>query len=467
MTRRPSAAAQAPPPPAPIFPTIPPADVLGRLAALQTLPTADLKRQWRELFGKEPPPFNRPYLQSRLAYRVQELAYGGLKPETRARLEALGEQLDGGNVVLRRVRADSRPLPGTRLVREYEGVQHVVTVLRRRLRVRGPALPVALRHRARTSPARAGTVGPSSACEPARWRMSRRRNAWPTPPMPAKVKKLRCAVYTRKSTDEGLEKEFNTLDAQRDACEAYVASQRAEGWVLVHDRYDDGGFSGGTLERPALDACSPTSSAGRWTSSGPYKMDRLTRSLTDFAKLVERFEAHGVTFVSVTQAFNTTTSMGRLTLNILLSFAQFEREVIGERIRDKVAASKARGMWMGGKVPLGYDVRDRKLVVNEAEAARVRRVFELFAETGSGVETVRRLRDEGVPASSGRPLNKGDVYKLLNNRTYVGEVAHKGKVYPASTRRSCRGNCGTARTPFCRRARGCAPTGTGRRRRRC
>ena len=145
---------------------------------------------------------------------------------------------------------------------------------------------------------------------------------------------------------------------------------------------------------------------------------------------MEVFEAHGVTFVWVTQAFNTTTSMGRLTLNILLSFAQFEREVIGERIRDKVAASKARGMWMGGKVPLGYDVRDRKLVVNEAEAARVRRVFELFAETGSGVETVRRLQDEGVTSKSGRPLDKGDVYKLLNNRTYVGEVAHKGKVYP-------------------------------------
>jgi DNA invertase Pin-like site-specific DNA recombinase len=162
-----------------------------------------------------------------------------------------------------------------------------------------------------------------------------------------------------------------------------------------------------------------------------YKIDRLSRSLTDFAKLVDAFEAHDVTFVSVTQSFNTTTSMGRLTLNVLLSFAQFEREVIGERIRDKVAASKARGMWMGGKVPLGYDVRDRRLVVNEAEAARVRRVFELFAETGSGAETVRRLREEGATSKSGRPLDKGDVYKLLNNRTYAGEVAHKGQVYPS------------------------------------
>ena len=248
--------------------------------------------------------------------------------------------------------------------------------------------------------------------------------------MPAKVKKLRCAVYTRKSTEEGLDKEFNTLDAQRDACEAYVASQRAEGWVLVHDRYDDGGFSGGTLERPALNRLLADVERGSVDVIVTYKLDRLSRSLTDFVRLMERFEAHGVTFVSVTQNFCTTTSMGRLTLNILLSFGQFEREVIGERIRDKVAASKARGMWMGGKVPLGYDVRDRKLVVNEAEAARVRRVFELFAETGSGVETVRRLRDEGVAAKSGRPLNKGDVYKLLNNRTYVGEVAHKGQVYP-------------------------------------
>ncbi len=248
--------------------------------------------------------------------------------------------------------------------------------------------------------------------------------------LPASIRKRRCAVYTRKSTEEGLEKEFNSLDAQRNACEAYVASQRAEGWVLVPDRYDDGGFSDGTLERPALRRLLADVEAGRVDVVVVYKIDRLSRSLTDFAKLVDVFEAHGVTFASVTQAFNTTTSMGRLTLNVLLSFAQFEREVIGERIRDKVAASKARGMWMGGKVPLGYDVRDRKLVTNEAEAARVRRVFELFAETGSGVETVRRLRAEGLTSKSGRPLNKGDVYKLLNNRTYVGEVAHKGKVYP-------------------------------------
>jgi len=216
------------------------------------------------------------------------------------------------------------------------------------------------------------------------------------------VKKLRCAIYTRKSTDEGVEKEFNTHDAQRDACEAYIASQRAEGWVLVRDRYDDGGLSGGTLERPALKRLLRDIQADRADVIVVYKIDRLSRSLMDFAKLVETFEAHRVTFVSVTQSFNTTTSMGRLTLNILLSFAQFEREVIGERIRDKVAASKARGMWMGGKVPLGYHVADRKLIVNQPEAARVRHVFELFVETGSGAETVRRLQAEGVTAKSGR-----------------------------------------------------------------
>ena len=248
------------------------------------------------------------------------------------------------------------------------------------------------------------------------------------PPTP--VRRLRCAVYTRKSTEEGLEREFNTLDAQRDACEAYVASQRAEGWTLVPDRYDDGGFSGGTLERPALQRLLRDIEAGRVDVVVVYKIDRLSRSLMDFSHLVETFEAHGVTFVSVTQSFNTTTSMGRLTLNILLSFAQFEREVIGERIRDKFAASRARGMWMGGKVPLGYEVRDRKLVPNIEEAGTVRRVFELFLQTRSGTETARQLQTEGRTSKTGRPLNKGDVYKLLANRTYVGEAAHKGKVYP-------------------------------------
>jgi DNA invertase Pin-like site-specific DNA recombinase len=250
------------------------------------------------------------------------------------------------------------------------------------------------------------------------------------PDLPSSVTRKRCAVYTRKSTDEGLEKEFNTLDAQREACEAYIASQRAEGWTLVHDRYDDGGFSGGSLDRPALKRLRGDIERGLVDVVVVYKIDRLSRSLMDFARLVEVFDAHAVTFVSVTQSFNTTTSMGRLTLNILLSFAQFEREVIGERIRDKVAASKARGMWMGGKVPLGYRVENRKLVVDQPEAARVRRIFALFAETGSGIETMRRCRAEGITTRSGRLIDKGDLYKILHLRTYIGEVAHRGNVYP-------------------------------------
>ena len=187
--------------------------------------------------------------------------------------------------------------------------------------------------------------------------------------------KLRCAVYTRKSSEDGLEMEFNSLDAQREACEAYTASQRAEGWLLVPDRYDDGGFSGGTLDRPALKRLLSDIEAGKVDVVVVYKIDRLSRSLMDFSRLVEVFDQHNVTFVSVTQSFNTTTSMGRLTLNILLSFAQFEREVIGERIRDKFAASRKRGMWMGGWAPLGYEVKDRKLVVNEVDARLVRSIF--------------------------------------------------------------------------------------------
>jgi len=248
--------------------------------------------------------------------------------------------------------------------------------------------------------------------------------------IPATVRKLRCAIYTRKSTEEGLDRAFNTLDAQRDGCEAYIASQRAEGWVLVPDRYDDGGFSGATLERPALRQLLADIEAGRVDVIVVYKIDRLSRALMDFAKLVEVFDQHGVTFVSVTQSFNTTTSMGRLTLNILLSFAQFEREVIGERIRDKFAASRARGMWMGGKVPLGYDVHDRKLVVNESEAATVRRVFEGFAQLGSGTRLTQMLRSEGVTTKRGKPINKGDIYKLLNARVYIGDAVHKGTSYP-------------------------------------
>ncbi len=249
-------------------------------------------------------------------------------------------------------------------------------------------------------------------------------------PMPATVTKKRCAVYTRKSSEEGLDMEFNSLDAQREACEAYIASQRAEGWVLVHDRYDDGGVSGGTLERPALKRLLGDIEAGLVDVVVVYKIDRLSRALMDFAKLVEVFDANAVTFVSVTQSFNTTTSMGRLTLNILLSFAQFEREVIGERIRDKVAASRKRGMWMGGFVPLGYDVRDRKLVVNDPEAKLVRRIFTGFVEMESATRLAQTLRGEGVTTKRGKPIDKHDIYRVLANRVYLGEAVHKGTAYP-------------------------------------
>ena len=244
------------------------------------------------------------------------------------------------------------------------------------------------------------------------------------------VRKLRCAVYTRKSSEEGLEQEFNSLDAQREACEAYIASQKPEGWVLVPDRYDDGGISGATLERPALQRLLADIEAQRVDVIVVYKIDRLSRALMDFAKLVEVFDRNAVTFVSVTQSFNTTTSMGRLTLNILLSFAQFEREVIGERIRDKFAASRKKGMWMGGFVPLGYDVKARKLVVNKAEAATVRMIFERFIKIGSATELVRKLRAEDVRGKQGKLVDKGYLYKLLNNRVYVGEAVHKGTAYP-------------------------------------
>jgi site-specific DNA recombinase len=244
------------------------------------------------------------------------------------------------------------------------------------------------------------------------------------------VRKLRCAVYTRKSSEEGLEQEFNSLHAQREACEAYIASQRSEGWVLVRDQYDDGGISGGTLDRPGLKRLLADIEDGLVDVVVVYKIDRLSRSLMDFSKLVEVFDRNGVTFVSVTQSFNTTTSMGRLTLNILLSFAQFEREVTAERIRDKVRASRMKGMWMGGCPPLGYEVRNRKLVENPADANQVRWVFDRFIEIGSGTVLARELAERGVTTSRGHRIDKKFIYRMLNNRAYIGEAVHKGTAYP-------------------------------------
>jgi site-specific DNA recombinase len=252
--------------------------------------------------------------------------------------------------------------------------------------------------------------------------------------------RVRCAIYTRKSSEEGLEQEFNSLDAQREACEAYITSQKHEGWTALPSLYDDGGYSAGTMDRPALLRMLEDVRAKKIDAVIVYKVDRLTRSLADFAKIVEVFDAQGVSFVSITQAFNTSTSMGRLTLNVLLSFAQFEREVTGERIRDKIAASKKKGMWMGGLPSLGYDVKDRKLVVNEVEADTVRYIYRRYLELGSvrelrgdldaaGVVSKRRLASDGSVYGEQR-FSRGALYLMLKNRIYRGEIVHKGKAFP-------------------------------------
>ena len=256
----------------------------------------------------------------------------------------------------------------------------------------------------------------------------------------ALAKSVRCAIYTRKSTEEGLEQAFNSLDAQREACAAYIQSQAHEGWVLVAGDHDDGGFSGGNLKRPALSDLLKKVAAGEVDVILVYKIDRLTRSLADFAKIVEILDKAGASFVSITQAFNTTTSMGRLTLNVLLSFAQFEREVTGERIRDKIAASKAKGMWMGGPIPLGYGVRDRQLVVDQADATTVRYLYGRYLELKSVIALADELAGQGATTrvrtgrrgkiTGGKPYSSGSLYHLLQNRLYVGEVAFKDLSYP-------------------------------------
>ena len=253
------------------------------------------------------------------------------------------------------------------------------------------------------------------------------------------MKTIRCAIYTRKSSEEGLDQSFNSLHAQREACEAYITSQKHEGWHALSAKYDDGGFSGGNMDRPGLKKLLEDIAAGKIDTIVVYKVDRLTRSLADFAKIVEIFDGKGVSFVSVTQQFNTTTSMGRLTLNVLLSFAQFEREVTGERIRDKVAASKKKGMWMGGIVPLGYDHKDRQLHVNEVEAQQVRHIFDQYLRLRSvfdlydylkatGYRSKRRIRADGR-SGGGSVLSRGTLYHLLSNPVYIGKTRHGGKLY--------------------------------------
>ncbi len=240
----------------------------------------------------------------------------------------------------------------------------------------------------------------------------------------------RCAVYCRVSSDERLDQSFNSIDAQKEAGHAFIKSQTHEGWIAVADDYDDGGFSGGNMERPALKRLLADIETGRIDIVVVYKIDRLSRSLADFARMVEVFDRCGVSFSAVTQQINSATSMGRLMLNVLLSFAQFEREVTGERIRDKIAASKAKGMWMGGPLPLGYDVQNRLLVVNDAEAAVVRRIFADYARDRSTTHMVRNYAAEGIRTKTGRTFCKQSIYKLLHNRMYLGEIVHKGRYYP-------------------------------------
>ena len=251
---------------------------------------------------------------------------------------------------------------------------------------------------------------------------------------------LNCAIYTRKSSEEGLEQSFNSLDAQREACLAFIESQKAMGWKPIKTEYDDGGFSGGNMQRPGLTRLLDDIAARRVQIVVVYKVDRLTRSLADFAKLVEQFDAVGVSFVSVTQQFNTTSSMGRLTLNVLLSFAQFEREVTGERIRDKIAASKRKGLWMGGMPPIGYMPKDRTLVIDEAQAERVREMFRLYVELGDVTLLKRTLdsrgwktppRESRRPGGGGdRPFSRGHLYRILGNPIYRGQISHRGTTYP-------------------------------------
>ena len=252
-------------------------------------------------------------------------------------------------------------------------------------------------------------------------------------------KRLRCAIYTRKSTEEGLDQAFNSLDAQREACAAYILSQKSEGWSLLPTLYDDGGFSGGSMERPALARLLADVQAGKVDVVIVYKVDRLTRSLNDFARIVDVFDKTGASFVSVTQQFNTTSSMGRLTLNVLLSFAQFEREVIGERIRDKIAQSKAKGMWMGGPVPLGYDVVDRKLVPNAKEAQTVEHIFRRYLALPSVLALMEELKAQGIVTKrqtmrdgcirGGQPFVRGPLYHLLANPIYIGKIRHRDQAY--------------------------------------
>ena len=388
----------------------------------------DLRERWK-IYGKAPcGQIGRSFLTRAIAYRLQERAYGGLKPSTCRLLPA----------PLKRPRAGSSKKPqsrmaqsGTILIREWQGTAHRVTMLDDGVSFNGK------RYRSLSEVAREIT---GSRWSGPRFFGLRLHSLWRTA-MPQVRHRFAAARSIPASLPrKGLEQDFNSLHAQREACEAFIKSQAGEGWRLVKTAYDDGGLSGGTMERPALQRLLADINQGLIDVVVVYKVDRLTRSLADFAKMVEVFDAHGVSFVAVTQQFNTTTSMGRLTLNVLLSFAQFEREVTGERIRDKIAASKQKGMWMGGLVPLGYDVIDRRLVVNQAEAETVREIFRRYLELGSVRLLMEDLNRRGIRSkvrvakngkrSGGNLFFRGALYELLSNPIYIGEIRHKGVRHP-------------------------------------
>ena len=404
------------------------------LAALPGATPGELRSQWRQLYRTPAPALSPDLLARGIAYRLQEKRHGGLPAHIERELIRFARDKTNKEDTQRPPSIGLRP--GVQLVRSWRGETHRVLVTEEGFVWNG------LTHASLTSIALAITGTRWSGPRFFGLKVSELRNPQRRRTMARsdRVGRLRCAIYTRKSTEEGLEQEFNSLDAQREACAAYIMSQRQEGWALVPENYDDGGFSGGSMDRPGLQQLLADICAGKIDVIVVYKVDRLTRSLADFAKIVEILDEKGASFVSITQAFNTTTSMGRLTLNVLLSFAQFEREVTGERIRDKIAASKKKGLWMGGPVPLGYKVHERKLVVNETEAETVRHIFRRYLELSSVRKLIEVLEQEGIrtkvqirtsgPHKGGIPFARGSLYHLLKNRTYRGEIIHKGESFP-------------------------------------
>src|SRR5277367_6198898 len=405
------------------------------IAHLRGLDLKGLRSRWQSVFQRPPSDhLPRHLLFAIITYRIQADRLGDLDHETRQLLDRTDAKNVGVTMSARLVSFDQKRTelaPGTVLVREWDRQSQRVMVMADGIAWSGQTFDRSLLRDHRNQMERSTLFWP----EGQRRSVGRKGSIMKAPP----IRFVRCAIYTRVSTEHGLDQEFNSPDAQYDAASAYIMSQAHAGWTLIRSRYDDGGYSGGSTDRPDLQKMLDDIRARKIDVIVVYKVDRLTRSLADFAKLVELFDAHDVSFVSVTQQFNTTTSMGRLTLNVLLSFAQFEREVTGERIRDKIAASKKKGMWMGGVVPLGYRVEDRALHVVEDHAAIMRSLFRRYLEAGSVARLKQQLDAEGVRipirvdgagrSTGGGLFSRGHIYKILSNPIYVGRIAHKGQIY--------------------------------------